>query len=189
MQISDPKAALAECRRKMGAVVEHVRHELAGVRTGRASISLLDTVHVEAYGAEMPLNQVASLSIPEPTLIVATPFDPSQIGAIERAIQTANLGLNPSNDGKLVRIPIPMLTDERRKELSKLVHKLAEKGRNGVRQSRREANDALKKLLKSHDLGEDDERRAIDDVQKVTDEHIRAIDELQKLRDDDLLQR
>ena len=189
MQISDPTSALAECRQRMSTVVEHVRHELAGVRTGRASIGLLDTVHVEAYGAQMPLNQVASLSIPESTLIVATPFDPSQIGAIERGIQSANLGLNPSNDGKVIRIPIPMLTDERRKELSKLVHKLAEEGRNGVRQIRRDANDALKKLLKNHDLGEDDERRAIDDVQKVTDEHIHAIDALRKARDDELLQR
>ena len=189
MQISDPNSALVECRERMAGVVEHVRHELAGVRTGRASISLLDTVHVEAYGVEMPLNQVASLSIPESTLIIATPFDPSQIGAIERAVQTANLGLNPSNDGKVIRIPIPILTDDRRKELSKLVHRLAEESRNGVRQIRRDANDGLKKLLKSHELGEDDERRAIDAVQKVTDEHTKAIDALQKIRDDELLKR
>ena len=189
MQISDPKSARDACRRRMASAVEHVRHELAGVRTGRASISILDTVQVEAYGAALPLNQVASLSVPEPTLIVATPFDPSQIGAIERAIQTANLGLNPSNDGRLIRLPIPPLTEERRKELSKLVHKLAEEGRNSVRQIRRDGNDALKKLMKNHELGEDDEHRSLDTIQKITDEHIRAIDHLQKTKDDELLQR
>ena len=130
--------------------MEHVRRELGGVRTGRASVTILDSVHVEAYGSHMPLNQVASLSIPEPTLIVAQPFDPSLMGAIEKAIRSSNLGLNPTNDGKVVRIPIPALTEERRKELSKLVHKYAEEGRNGVRQVRRDANDRLKKLLKDH---------------------------------------
>ena len=122
----------------------------------------------------MPLNQVASLSIPEPTMIVAQPFDPSLIGAIEKAIRTANLGLNPTNDGKVVRIPIPSLTEERRKELSKLVHKYAEEGRNGVRQVRRDANDRLKKLLKDHKISEDDERRSLDEVQKITDQHVHA---------------
>ena len=110
--------------------LEHVRHELAGVRTGRASVTILDSVHVEAYGSRVPLNQVAGLSVPEPTLIVAQPFDPSQLGAIEKAIRASDLGLNPSNDGKVVRIPLPALTEERRKELSRHVHKLAEDGRN-----------------------------------------------------------
>src|SRR6187200_2161976 len=121
----------------MNVVLEHVRHELAGVRTGRASVTILDNVHVEAYGSRMPLNQIAGLSIPEPTLIVAQPFDPSQLGGIEKAIRSAGLGLNPSNDGKVVRIPIPPLTEDRRKELSRVVHKLAEEGRNAVRQVRR----------------------------------------------------
>jgi len=172
----------------MAAAVDHVRGDLAGVRTGRASVGILDSVHVDAYGSQLPLNQVASLSVPEPTLIVANPFDPSQIGMIESAIRSANLGLNPSNDGKVIRVPIPPLTDERRKELSRLVHKLAEDGRNGVRQIRREANDALRKMLKNHEIGEDDERRALDDIQKLTDSHIRRIDELQKAKDDALLQ-
>ena len=189
MTITDPKSAHADAQQRMDGAVERVRHELAGVRTGRASINILDSVHVEAYGTAMPLNQVASLSVPEPTLIVATPFDPSQIGAIEKGIRSANLGLNPGNDGKIIRVPIPLLTDERRKELSRLVHKLAEEGRNNVRQVRREANDALKKLLKHHELSEDDERRALDDIQKVTDEHVHKIDELQRLKDDALLQR
>ena len=189
MTVTDPEAAHADAERRMDGAVEHVRRELAGVRTGRASVNLLDSVRVEAYGAEMPLNQVASLSVPESTLIVAAPFDPSQTTAIERAIRNANLGLNPSNDGKIIRIPIPSLTDERRKEMSRLVHKLAEEGRTSVRQVRRDTNDALKRLLKSHDLSEDDERRALDDIQKLTDDHVRKIDELQKAKDAELLER
>ena len=134
----------------------------------------------------MPLNQLAGLSVPEPTLIVAQPFDPSLLGAIEKAIRTANLGLNPANDGKVIRIPIPSLTEERRKELSRLVHK-SEEGRNAVRQVRRDANDRLKKLLKDHKISEDDERRGLDDVQKITDQHVTMIDEIQKKKDQELL--
>jgi ribosome recycling factor len=144
-------------------------------------------VQVDAYGTTMPLNQVASLSVPEATLIVAQPFDPSLLGAIERGVQKANLGLNPANDGKVVRIPIPSLTEERRKELSRLVHKYAEEGRNAVRQVRREANDRLKKLLKDHAISEDEERRALDEVQKVTDKHVALIDDLQTKKDQELL--
>jgi ribosome recycling factor len=171
----------------MTAQIEHVRRELGGVRTGRASVTILDTVHVDAYGSHMPLNQVASLSIPEPTMIVAQPFDPSLMGAVEKAIRSANLGLNPTNDGKVVRIPIPALTEERRKELSKLVHKYTEEGRNGIRQARRDANERLKKLLKDHKISEDDERRGLDEVQKITDQHISMVDDLQKKKDGDLL--
>jgi ribosome recycling factor len=187
MDVSDLKGIYAEVNRRMSAALEHVRHELAGVRTGRASVTILDGVHVEAYGAKMPLNQLAGLSVPEPALIVAQPFDPSQLGAIEKAIRAADLGLNPSNDGKVVRIPIPPLTDERRKELSRHVHKLAEEGRNAVRQVRREANDRLKKLLKDHKLSEDDEKKGLDEVQKITDSHVKQIDELQKKKDQELL--
>jgi ribosome recycling factor len=187
MDVSDIKSLQAEVKKRMDVAVEHVRRELAGVRTGRASISLLDSVHVEAWGALMPLNQVATLSVPESTLIVAQPFDPSQMGAIEKAIRAANLGLNPANDGKVVRIPLPPLTEERRKELSKLVHKLTEEGRNGIRQVRRDANDRLKKLLKDHAISEDDERRSLDDVQKTTDAYIHTVDEMQKRKDGELL--
>jgi ribosome recycling factor len=179
MDVNDPKSLGAEVARRMDGAIEHARKELAGVRTGRASINLLDPVQVDAYGTTMPLNQVASLSVPEATLIVAQPFDPSLLGAIERGVQKANLGLNPANDGKVVRIPIPSLTEERRKELSRLVHKYAEEGRNAVRQVRREANDRLKKLLKDHAISEDEERRALDEVQKVTDKHVALIDDLQ----------
>ena len=189
MDISGPEEAYAETQRRMNGAVEHVRVELSGVRTGRASVGILDSVQVDAYGSQLPLNQVASLSVPEPTLLVANPFDPSQMAAIEKAIRNANLGLNPSNDGKVIRIPVPPLTDERRKELSRLVHKLSEEGRNSVRQVRRDANDALKKLLKSHELGEDDERHALDQIQKLTDKHVSAIDDLQKSKDDELLLR
>jgi len=187
MDVSDIKALHAEVKKRMDQAVEHVRRELSGVRTGRASVSLLDSVHVEAYGALMPLNQVATLSVPESTLIVAQPFDPSQMGAIEKAIRAANLGLNPANDGKVVRIPLPPLTEERRKELSKLVHKLTEEGRNSVRQVRRDANDRLKKLLKDHAISEDDERRALEDVQKTTDSYIHSMDDMQKRKDGELL--
>src|SRR6185295_14251187 len=123
MDVNDLKGLSAEVKKRMDSAIEHVRKELSGLRTGRASVSLLDPVQVEAYGTNVPLNQVASLSIPEPTLIVAQPFDPSLMGVIEKAIRSSNLGLNPTNDGKVVRIPIPSLTEERRKELSKLVHK------------------------------------------------------------------
>ena len=187
MDVSDLKGLFAEVKKRMDNQIEHVRRELGGVRTGRASVTILDTVHVEAYGSQMPLNQVASMSIPEPQMIVAQPFDLSLLGAIEKSIRTANLGLNPTNDGKVVRIPIPSLTEERRKELSKLVHKYTEEGRNGVRQVRREANEKLKKLLKDHKISEDDERRGLDEVQKITDQHVHLIDELQKKKDAELL--
>ena len=189
MDVSDLKGLFAEVKKRMDGQIEHVRRELGGVRTGRASVNILDAVHVEAYGSAMPVNQIASLSIPEPTLIVAQPFDPSLLGALEKAIRSANLGLNPTNDGKVVRIPLPALTEERRKELSKLVHKYAEEGRNGVRQIRREANDKLKKLLKDHKISEDDERKGLDEVQKLTDANSRQIDDLQKKKDAELLGR
>jgi ribosome recycling factor len=187
MDVKDLKSLFAEAKKRMDTVVEHAHRELAGVRTGRPSVTILDSVHVDAYGTSMPINQVASLSIPEPTAIVAQPFDPQLITAIEKAIRSANLGLNPQNDGKIVRIPLPPLTEERRKEMSKLVHRLAEEGRNGVRQVRRDANDRLKKMLKDHLVSEDDERRGLDEVQKLTDQHIGLIDELQKKKDEDLL--
>ncbi len=187
MNITDGPSAAADAHTQMSGQIEHVRHELAGVRTGRASIGILDSVRVDAYGSQMPLNQVASLSVPESTLLVANPFDPTHIGAIERAIQSANLGLNPTNDGKLVRIPIPPLTDDRRKELSRIVHQLAEDGRNSVRGIRRHVNDALKKLLKAKEIPEDDERRALDEVQKITNTYIGQLDELQKAKDSELL--
>ncbi len=189
MDVTDLKGLYAEVGPRMKAALEHLKHEFAGVRSGRASVTILDNVHVEAYGSKLPLNQVAGLSIPEPTLIVAQPFDPSQLGAIEKAIRSAGLGLNPANDGKVVRIPLPSLTEERRKELSKHLHRLSEDGRNSVRQVRRDANDRLKKMLKDHGLSEDDEKTGLDEVQRITDQHIKLIDDLQKKKDTELLGR
>ena len=189
MDVNDLKGLYAEVNKRMKAALDHLQHEYGGVRTGRASVTILDGVHVEAYGSKMPLNQVAGLSIPEPQLIVAQPFDPSQLGAIEKAIRSAGLGLNPANDGKVVRIPLPSLTEERRKELSKHVHKLSEDGRNSVRQVRRDANDRLKKMLKDHGLSQDDEKKGLEEVQKLTDQHIKLIDDLQKKKDTELLGR
>src|SRR5688572_27662522 len=187
MDVSDLKGLFAEVNKRMDGQIEFVRKELAGVRTGRASTALLDNVQVEAYGSRMPLNQVASLSIPEPSMIIAQPFDPSLMAVIEKTIRTADLGLNPASDGKVIRIPIPTLTEERRKELSRHVHKLAEEGRNHVRVVRRDANDKLKKMLKEHQISEDDEKRAIGEVQKITDQHIKLIDDAQQKKDQELL--
>ena len=199
MDVNDLKGLSAAVKTRMDAGVDHVRRELSNVRTGRASVGLLENVQVEAYGSKMPLNQVAGLSIPEPALIIAQPYDPQLLPVIEKAIRASDLGLNPSSDGKVVRVPIPALTDvaaygwqptaklERRKDLSRHVHKLAEEGRNVLRQLRREANERLKKLLKDHAISEDDERRGLDEVQKITDGHIKLVDDLQKKKDSELL--
>ena len=187
MDVTDLKSLYADLKKRMDQLIDHLRSELAGVRTGRATINILDPVHVEAYGSRMPLNQLATLSVPDPMTIVAQPFDPSLLGAIEKAIRASDLGLNPNNDGKVVRIPIPALTEERRRELSRHVHKLSEDGRNSIRQVRRETNEKLKKLLKDKLVPEDDERKGLDEVQKLTDQHTRLIDELQQKKDVELL--
>jgi ribosome recycling factor len=187
MDFSDLKGMFTEVKTRMDGAIDRVRRDMASVRTGRATVSLLDGIHVEAYGSKMPINQVATLSVPEPAMIVAQPFDPSLMGAIEKAIRASDLGLNPANDGKMVRVPIPALTEERRKELSRHVHKQAEEGRNAVRQVRRDANERLKKLLKDHKISEDDERKGLDQIQKITDDHVKLIDDLQKKKDQELL--
>ena len=187
MEATDLKGLFVEIKLRMDAGVEHVRKELANVRTGRASTGLLESVQVEAYGSKMPLNQLASLSIPEASLILVQPFDPSTLATIEKTIRSSDLGLNPASDGKLVRVPIPALTDERRKDLSRHVHKQAEEGRNALRQVRRDANERLKKLLKDHTISEDDERRGLEEIQKITDGHTKLVDDLQKKKDQELL--
>jgi ribosome recycling factor len=187
MDFNDLKGMFTEVKGRMDGAIDRVRRDMANVRTGRATVGLLDSVHVEAYGSKMPINQVATLSVPEPAMIIAQPFDPSLMGAIEKAIRASDLGLNPANDGKVVRIPIPALTDDRRKELSRHVHKQAEEGRNAVRLVRRDGNERLKKLLKDHKISEDDERKGLDQIQKLTDEHVKLIDELQKKKDQELL--
>jgi ribosome recycling factor len=181
------KAMIAEAKQHMDTSLETVRRELATMRSGRASVSMLDGIRVDYYGTPTPLNQVASLSTPDPTLITIQPWDVQLVQAIEKAIRASDLDLNPQNDGKIIRVPIPQLTEERRKGLVKHAHKLAEDGRVAVRNIRRDANEHLKKLLKEHELGEDDEKHAIAEVQKLTDQHIEKINEILKKKEGEIL--
>ena len=183
----DQKTILEQAEKKMNATMADARHKLATVRTGRASLAMFDSVLVDYYGTMTPLNQVAKLSIPEPSLVVAQPFDPSSLPAIERAIIAAGLGLNPANDGKLIRIPIPALTEERRKQLVKKVHELGEEAKTALRAIRRDANDEIKKLEKDGKLSEDDSRRAHDEVQKKTDAHVADVDSLSRNKEKELM--
>jgi len=159
----------------MKHALDHFHNELKHLRTGRASLALLDGVMVDYYGTPMPINQLATLSVADASMIVAQPYDPSQIAAIERAIMKSDLGLNPSSDGKVIRIPVPSLTEERRKEIVKKAHDLAEHARNAIRLVRREGNDKLKKKEKDHEISQDDERRGLDEVQKLHDHFIAEI--------------
>ena len=179
---------IAETEERMKKAIEHARKELASIRTGRATTALLDTVHVDYYGANTPLSQVASVSAPEPRLLVVQPWDKSLVQAISKAIQKADLGLNPTDDGGIIRVPIPSLTEERRKDMVKLVGKMAEEARVHVRGIRREANDELKKRLKDGQIPQDDEKRAEQDIQKLTDRHIGQIDELLAKKTTDILE-
>ena len=178
----------AHARTRMDKVLTDLQNEMAHIRTGRASIALLDSVRVEYYGSPVPLNQVAQLHVPEPSMITVQPFDPSTIGPIEKAIRNADLGLNPSNDGKIVRVPIPVLTEERRRELAKKLSHIAEERRVGLRNIRREANEHLKKLLKDKSISEDDERQALDTIQKLTDAQIAKIDQTAKAKEKEILE-
>ncbi|MBI5083270.1 MAG: ribosome recycling factor [Acidobacteria bacterium] len=173
---------------RMEKVIATLQHDMASIRTGRASVNLLDGITVEAYGSPMPLNHVATLHVPEPSLITVQPYDGSQIGPIEKAIRSSDLGLNPSNDGKLIRIPIPALTEERRKEFVKHLHHVAEEHRIAVRNIRRDSNEAIKKLLKDKLIGEDEDRRGHDETQKLTDSYIAKIDQLSKAKEKDILE-
>jgi ribosome recycling factor len=169
------KEVFKETEMHMKHAVDHFHHELKHLRTGRASLALLDGITVEYYGSPLPLNQVANLQVADASLIIAQPFDPSQSSAIERAIMKSDLGLNPSSDGKVIRIPVPSLTEERRKEIVKKAHDLAEHAKNGIRQARREGNDKLKKMEKDKAISQDDERRGLDEVQKLHDRYIGEI--------------
>lgn len=173
---------------RMEKVLNDLQHEMAGIRTGRASISLFDHVRVDYYGTPTPLNQLATLHVPEPSLITIQPWDVSQIGAIEKAILTSDLGLNPNNDGKIIRVPIPPLTEERRKELVKHLHAITEDHRVAVRNIRRDGNDAIKKLLKDKLIGEDDDRRGHDDIQKLTDTYTQKLDQASKAKEKEILE-
>ena len=181
------KDVIKETKPRMEAAIGDVRRKLATVRTGRAAVSLLDTVTVDYYGTQTPLNQMASIHAPEPQMLTVQPWDPTQLGNVEKAIRAADLGLNPSNDGKLVRIPIPPLTEERRKQLAKQVHEIAEEHRTAIRNIRRDQNDKLKKMLKDKKISEDNERDGLDEVQKLTDTYISKIDDLAKSKEHEIM--
>jgi len=181
------KDVIQETKARMDKAVEDLRRELSGVRSGRASLSLLDHITVEYYGAPTPLNQVATLSVPEPTLITAQPWDISVLPAIEKAIRSSDLGLNPGNDGKLIRIPIPPLTEERRKQLAKHVGKVLEEHRTAIRNIRRDENEVIKKMLKDKQVSEDEERKALDEVQKLTGQYTAKVEELAKHKEEEIL--
>jgi ribosome recycling factor len=172
----------------MEKAVSDLQHEMATIRTGRASISLLDHIRVDYYGTPTPLNQLANLHVPEPSLITVQPWDVSQIGAIEKAIRSSDLGLNPANDGKLIRLPIPPLTEERRKELVKRLHNVAEDHRVAIRNIRRDANEAVKKLFKDKKITEDEDRRAHDEIQKLTDGQMQKLDQAAKNKEKEILE-
>jgi len=174
-------------RSRMEKSIADMQHTIASIRTGRASVSIFDNLRVDYYGTPTPLNQVANLHVPEPTLITITPWDVSQIGAIEKAIRTSDLGLNPANDGKMIRVPIPPLTEERRREIVKRLHHVAEEHRVALRNVRRDANELLKKLLKDKAISEDEERRALEEIQKMTDGYIAKVDTASKAKEKEIL--
>jgi ribosome recycling factor len=181
------KDEVAQIRKRMEKAIDDIRKELASIRTGRASISILDNIQVDYYGTPTPINQVAQLGTPDPTLVTVQPYDVSLVGPIEKAIRASDLGLNPSNDGRLIRIPIPPLTEERRKQLAKHVHKVLEEHRTAVRNIRRDGNEHLKKMLKDKLISEDDEKHALAEMQKLTDDHIRKLEEVAKKKEQEIL--
>src|SRR5579875_1614573 len=182
------KEVEANARTRMDKVLNDLQQEMAHIRTGRASISLLDSVRVDYYGSPVPLNQVAQLHVPEPALITVQPWDSSTISAIEKAIRNADLGFNPSNDGKIVRVPVPPLTEERRRDLAKKLSHVAEERRISLRNVRRDANEDLKKMLKDKLISEDDERQALTSIQKLTDAQIAKIDQAAKAKEKEILE-
>ena len=178
----------AHLRSKMEKALSDLQHEMASIRTGRASVSILDQIRVDYYGTPTPLNQLANLHVPEPSLITIQPWDVSQIGPIEKAIRISDLGLNPANDGKIIRLPIPPLTEERRKELVKKLHAAAEHHRVSVRNIRRDGNESVKKLLKDKKITEDEDKRAHDEIQKMTDGYMGKIDQAAKTKEKEILE-
>jgi ribosome recycling factor len=177
-----------DAKRRMDKSVDATVHEFNTVRTGRASAGLLDRIHVDYYGQRTPLKQLATINVPEPRMLTIQPFDPTTLKTIERAIQESDLGLTPSNDGRIVRLPIPQLTEERRKELVKVVRHLAEEGRVAIRNVRRDVMHDLKELVRDGEVGDDEERRAEERVQKLTNEHVTRVDELLKRKEEEILE-
>ncbi|HEX5315446.1 MAG TPA: ribosome recycling factor [Candidatus Kapabacteria bacterium] len=182
------KETYIQLKTRMDKAVDDFRKALIGTRTGRASVHMLDSVMVDAYGAQMPLNQVATVHTPEPQLITVQPFDPSQLSAIEKSIRGAELGLNPMNDGKIIRVPIPPLTEERRKEMVKHLHKVLEDHRTAVRNIRRDGNDAMKKALRDKKITEDEEKRSMDEIQKLTDGEIKKMEDMCKAKEKEVME-
>jgi ribosome recycling factor len=179
---------LEDAKRRMDKSVDTTAHEFNTVRTGRASAALLDRIQIDYYGQQTPLKQLATINVPEPRMLTIQPYDPGSIKAIERAVQESELGLTPSNDGKLIRLPVPQLTEERRKELVKVVKHIAEEGRVAVRNVRRDVMHDLKELVRDGDVGDDEERRAEDKAQKLTDEHVAKIDDLLKKKEEEIME-
>jgi ribosome recycling factor len=180
-------STIKEAKQRMEEALEAMAREFSSVRTGKATPSLLDTVRVEAYGGKMPLNQVASVHAPEPALLVVQPFDKTVLPEIERAIMQGDLGLNPANDGNIIRIPIPPLNEERRKELARLLHKMAEEGRISLRHARKNARDEVQQQMKDHDIGEDEGHRQLDEIDKITHRFTERIDEMLEKREAEVM--
>ena len=181
------KDTFTQIKTRMEKAVEDFRKEMAAVRTGRASVHMLDGVVVDAYGTQMKLNELSTVHTPEAQMITVQPFDPSTLGAIEKAIRSADLGLNPMNDGKIIRVPVPALTEERRKDMVKHLHKILEEHRTAIRNVRRDGNDGIKKAMKDKKITEDEERRALDDLQKLTDDEIKKMEELSKGKEKEVM--
>jgi ribosome recycling factor len=182
------KETYVQLKTRMDKAVEDFRKEMAATRTGRASVRMLDNVSVEVYGSQMQLNQVATVHAPEAQLITVQPYDPSALGAIEKAIRAADLGLNPMNDGKLIRVPVPALTEERRRDMVKHLHKVLEDHRTAVRNIRRDGNDAIKKAMKDKKITEDEEKRALDEIQKLTDDEIKKMEDMAKMKEKEVME-
>ena len=182
------KETYVQLKIRMDKAVEDFRREMAATRTGRANVHILDTVSVDYYGSQMPLNQIATIHAPEPQMITVQAFDPSALANIEKAIRGADLGLNPMNDGKLIRVPIPALTEERRKEMVKHLHKILEEHRTAIRNIRRDGNDSIKKAAKDKKVTEDDEKRALEEIQKLTDDEIKKMEEMSKAKEKEVLE-
>jgi ribosome recycling factor len=185
--MSTTKDEISQARQRMDKAVDDLRKELSTIRTGRASISILDSIQVDYYGVPTPINQVAQMSTPDATLITVQPYDASLVGPVEKAIRASDLGLNPSNDGRLIRIPIPPLTEDRRKTLAKHVHKVLEDHRTAVRNIRRDGNDHLKKMLKDKAIAEDDEKKSLDEIQKLTDDYIKKLEDVAKAKEAEIM--
>jgi ribosome recycling factor len=186
MSVADPD--LKDIERRMNGAIEVLKQEFAGLRTGRASVHLLEPINVEAYGAAMPMNQVGTIGVPEPRMITVQVWDRSLVGAVERAIRESDLGLNPQTEGQLIRVPIPMLSEERRVELGKIAHKYAEQARIAVRNVRRDGMDTLKRMEREHEMSQDEQHMWSDEIQEMTDRHIKSIDEALEQKDGEIMQ-